>query len=80
MKLLPSSPKITTRTLSSFNDKMATVFQYDPNWVKTTVSDCWNFLVSQLGHWNKLKIIAMDHTMYERLGAPVLEGLRAEAM
>ncbi|KAK0655435.1 hypothetical protein B0T16DRAFT_384326 [Cercophora newfieldiana] len=52
---------------------------YDPEWIRKTTRDYWNFLSAQLGHWNKSKIIAMDCIMYERLPEPVLDGLAREA-
>lgn len=53
--------------------------RFDPTWVTKTKNDHWPFLSSQLGHWNKMKIIAVDCAMYEKLPQPVLDALASEA-
>jgi hypothetical protein len=53
--------------------------RYDPAWVNKTKNTCWAFMVSQLGHWNKMKVMAIDCTMYDKLPKPVLDAIANEA-
>jgi len=53
--------------------------RYDPAWVAKTKNDYWPFLSAQLGHWNKMRIMAVDCAMYEKLPQPVLDALASEA-
>ncbi len=52
---------------------------FDPQWVTKTINEQWDFMRIQLGHWNKLKVIAVDHSIFEQFPQVILDGLAKEA-